>query len=70
MAAPVAAGMPADLDLGDGWTIRLTALDPATGATISTVKVLNLRLGVFNVGGTSDGQLAVGDFQLVPGPGA
>lgn len=62
--------MPADLDLGDGWTIRLTALDPSTGSPVGAVKVLNLRLGVINIGGTSDGSLAVGDFQLVPGPSA
>lgn len=67
MAENLAAAMPAELDIGDGWTLRLTAHDPTTGAVVSGVTVTDLRLGVINVGGTSDGQLAVGPYMLVPG---
>lgn len=70
MAAPVAAGMPAAMDLGDGWTIRLTALSPSDGSVVAGVKVLDLRIGVENVGGGSAGDLAVGPYYLVPGSGA
>ena len=75
---PAAAGvgpildvpMPSDLDLADGWTLRVTALDPVTGAPVSGVKVSNLALEVALGEGTSPEELAVGPYMLVPGPGA
>lgn len=51
MAQPLIANMPADLDLGGGWILRLTAVDPATGATITGVKVSNLVVTVDPIAG-------------------
>lgn len=62
--------MPADLDLADGWTLRVTALDPVTGAVVSGVNVSQLALEVALGEGTSAGDLAVGPYLLVPGSGA
>lgn len=62
--------MPPELDLGDGYTLRLTALDPTTGNAVSGVTVSNLAMAVVNVGGGDVIDLVFGDFQLVPGPGA
>ena len=62
--------MPAELDLADNWTLRVTALDPLTGAVVSGVKVSQLALEVELLGGTSAGDLAVGPYLLVPGSGA
>lgn len=62
--------MPADLDLADGWKLRVTALDPVTGAPVSGVTVANLALEVALGPDTSAGDLAVGPYLLVPGSGA
>lgn len=70
MAAPLEAAMPPELDLGDGYTLRLTALDPTTGAKVTGVTVANLAMAVVSVGAGSTGDLAYGPFMLVPGPGA
>ena len=70
MAAAYESAMPPELDLADGWTVRLTALDPTTGNKVSGVTVSNLALSVVPGGDTSVPGLAVGDFLLVPGPGA
>jgi hypothetical protein len=76
--APTATGagpvldvaMPPDLDLGDGWTLRVTALDPVTGAVVTGVRVSNLALEVALGEGTSASDIAVGPYLLVPGAGA
>lgn len=70
MPQPLTAGMPPTLDLGDGYTLRITALDPTTGSQVAGVTVSNLAMEVVNVSGGDTSQLAFGDFQLVPGPGA
>jgi hypothetical protein len=62
--------MPEDLDLGDGWTLRISALDPTTGAVVPGVTVSNVAYEVMNVGAGDVGQLEFGEFKLVPGPGA
>jgi hypothetical protein len=69
MAAAYDAPLPADLDLEGSYTIRVTAIDPTTGALVSGVTVANLVMMVNTLGGTTPDQLAVGQFQLVPGPG-
>jgi len=51
MAAPMTAGMPPELDLDAGYVIRVTALDAASGALVSGVKVSGLTLEVTNVHG-------------------
>jgi len=71
MAAPLDAPFPPDLDLGPGWTLRVTALSTSDGSTVSGVKVSNFGIIVGDAGGTIDtGNLEVGPFMLVPGPGA
>jgi len=62
--------MPAELDLADGWTLRVTALDPDTGAQVSGVQVSNLAIAVDLGAGTNPADLAVGPYLLVPGEGA
>lgn len=61
--------MPADLDVGPGYTLRVTALDPSTGALVSGVVVDTTVLTVSLITGTTDG-LETGQWFLVPGPNA
>ena len=70
MAKKYAASMPPDLDLSDGYTVRLTALDPTTGSLVSGVNVSALGMQILLLGGTTGADLAVGPFMFVPGPGA
>lgn len=69
MAVPTEAPMPANLDLGPGFTLRVTALSTADGSVVSGVKVSSFAVLVPDTG-SSTGNLAVGPFMLVPGPGA
>ena len=39
MAAPLKAGLPPDLDIGDGYVIRFAAIDAATGNAVTGVTV-------------------------------
>lgn len=64
------AGMPENLDLGNGYTVRLTALDPTSGAPVPGVTVANLAMEVVDVNNSGSGLVDSGDFKLVPGPGA
>jgi hypothetical protein len=68
MAAPMKTGMPVELDLPAGYTLRFTALDPTTGAANTDVVVSSAAITAEPVGGTQAGQLEVGPFMLVPGP--
>lgn len=70
MAEPYTAAMPADLDLGGNYTLRLTAIDPATGNKVNGITVSSLAIYVLNTGSGSSGDLAVGPYLLVPGSGA
>jgi hypothetical protein len=70
MAEALAAAMPPDLALYANYTIRLTALDPASGAVVSGVKVSALAMLVVPLGDTVPPDLAVGPYLLVPGSGA
>lgn len=63
------AGLPKDLDIGDGYTLRVTALDPTTGNPVTGVTVNNLIFTAEQISGTP-GELEVGPFMLVPGPEA
>jgi len=64
------APMPPELDLDGQYTIRLTAVDPNTGAIVSGVTVSNLVIMVIDLTGGGGQGLGVGAFELVPGPGA
>jgi len=70
MAAPVMAGLPRDLDVASGLTLRVTALDPTTGSVVSGVKVGLVVFTVDLVEGFVQGGNVGGDWFLVPGPGA
>lgn len=70
MAQPLAAAMPPDLDLGGNYTIRLTALDPVSGAAVSGVTISSLAMLVVNVGAGGVTDLGYGPYLLVPGPNA
>lgn len=61
------AGLPEDLDVGPGYTLQVTALDPSTGNPVSGVTVSNLIFTADQISGTPEG-LEVGPFMLVPGP--
>lgn len=63
------AGLPEDLDIGSGYTLRVSALDPTNGNPVSGVTVSNLIFTAEQVSGTPEG-LQVGPFMLVPGPNA
>lgn len=62
--------MPQDLDLPDGWTIRVTAVDTG-GNLVSGVNVSNMAIVAdAPLGAGAGGGLEVGPFLLVPGPEA
>ena len=63
------AGLPEDLDIGDGYTLRVTALYPTSGNPVTVVTVTNLIFTADQIAGTP-GELETGPFMLVPGPGA
>jgi len=71
MAVPMDAALPPDLDMGPGFTLRVTALSTTDGSVVTGVKVSNFGVLVGDAGGAIDlGNLVVGPFVLVPGPGA
>jgi hypothetical protein len=59
VAQPLIVTLPPGLDLWPGCIIRVTAVDPATGATVAGVRVSNI-----SIEGVSDtpGLLASGPF--------
>lgn len=67
MAKPYSAPMPEAMDLGGGYTIRLSAVDPVTGNVIGQVQIENLAMLVDTPAGSSTDGLGFGDFLLVPG---
>lgn len=62
--------MPKDLDLGPGYTLRVTALSTTDGSVVSGVNVSNFAVLVNDFGVTDLSVLEVGPYMLVPGPGA
>jgi len=71
MAVPQDAPLPPDLNLGPGWTLRVTALATSDGSVVSGVNVSNCGVILDDAGGSVDtGVLEVGPYMLVPGPGA
>lgn len=68
-AAIIDAPMPEYLDIGSGYTIRVTAVDPATGSTLSTVNIGTVVFTTDQIAGSPEG-LQAGPFMLVPGPNA
>ena len=70
MAVPLDASLPPDLDLGPGFTLRVTALSATDGSVVSAVNVSNLSILLTDLTGGGGGGLEYGPFMLVPGPGA
>lgn len=68
MAAPMIAPIPPGLQLSGDYTIRFTALDPTTGATVSGVTVSGATVQLANLSGAAPAALQSGPFMLVPGP--
>lgn len=69
MGQPLNIGMPDEQDISPNYTLRVTAVDPASGNLVSGVVVNTVVLDVTQVQGTTD-QLQTGQWFLVPGPGA
>ena len=53
-----------------GYTIMYEAIDPATGAAVSGVKITNPNLTGINLSGDTSNTPQAGPFLLVPGPNA
>lgn len=70
MGAPVDAGLPPQLDIGQGYTLRFIALDPTAGTEVTTVSISAANFTAEPLGQTTAEDLQVGPFMLVPGPGA
>ena len=69
MATKQDISMPQDLDLVDGWSLRVTAVD-ATGTIVPGVTVSNMAIVADAPLGAAGGSFDVGPFMLVGGPGA
>lgn len=70
MAKPFSIALPPDHILTGDYKVRLTAIDPATGAVVSGVNVQNVTIQVEDLGDSGGAALASGPFMFVPGPGA
>lgn len=68
MAVPLDAGMPDSLDLGPGFTLRVTALSAVDGSVVSGVNVSSWSVLAVDVAGDGGASLETGPFMLVPGP--
>lgn len=69
MAAPQNIGMPDNQDVGPTYMLRVTALDPSTGNATANVNVTSVVIDATAVG-LNVGDLAHGQWFLVPGPQA
>jgi hypothetical protein len=63
-AQPLIAGLPPDCELSAGYVIRVVALDPTTGATVTGVTLSDVSLFVTDLHGNVDD--LVPDPKLVP----
>lgn len=70
MAQPLTVALPPNIVLWDGCQIRVTAIDPTTGATVSGVTVSAVSLEVEQLAGGDLVDASSGPFMLVPGPEA
>ena len=69
MAQKLTAAIPDNMVLDQDYIIRFTAVDAATGAVVSAVKVSNASILASNLSASSSSELDSGPFMLVPGPG-
>lgn len=70
MSLPVKTGLPDNMSIGPGYTIRFTAVDPTTGAVVAGVTISDASIFCTAQGSAGAGALDSGPFMLVPGPGA
>ena len=70
MAQPLELPMFENFDLDERYVVRVTALDPTSGAVVTGVNVGAVTLMVDNLSGGSLASGSFGPFMLVPGPGA
>jgi hypothetical protein len=68
MAQKANAPLAPNLDLDQGYSVRFTAVDAASGADVTGVKVSNASLICANLTQNPAEQLQSGPFMLVPGP--
>lgn len=68
MAQPLTVAFPAGLKLSDGWVVRITAVDPTTGAVVPGVDITEALITVDNLSGTDlgSGQFVVVNPVLIP----
>lgn len=64
MAAPIDASLPPNLIIGDGYTLRFSAIDPNTGAAITGVTVSAVTVQTEDLSGAS-GSLQPGPYLYV-----
>jgi hypothetical protein len=60
MPQPLIAGLPPNCELSAGYIVRITALDPTTGLTVSGVALSNVSVFVTDLVGN------VGDLTPMP----
>lgn len=65
-AAPLIAGLPPDCVLSAGYIVRITALDPTTGATVAGVTLSDISFFVTDLIGQEIGDDAAPLPLLVP----
>ena len=68
MGAPLTAGLPINHSLDGGWVISFTAVDPVTGADVTSVTVSSATMLVDLLSGQPQDLVTTGPFMLVPGP--
>jgi hypothetical protein len=68
MAQKINAPLPDGLDLDQGFMVRFTAVDAASGADVAAVKISNASILAANLSGNDPTLLQSGPFMLVPGP--
>ena len=66
MAAPQIVALPPFITLGPGYTVRVTAVDALTNATVSGVVVSGVSIDVNPAPTQTAGELAVPSPLLVP----
>jgi len=62
MAQPLTVAFPPNLLITDGWVVTIAAVDPATGANVSGVRITEALLQVENLSGTD---LSSGAFKML-----
>ena len=61
MARPLTVGMPHSPDIGAGYTLRVTAIDSATGNAVAGVNITTTVIEAEGTGDLSSGDFVVGN---------